>query len=492
MKPLLSLGLCLLTAASVPPEGEELRVAVRVIEGDYHCSVHAANAPLDHVLSRLAAELGFDLEGLDGARRPTLVSADLTDRPLEQALEFILGSVGLGYQLRSNTIIVQPSPAEGAPRETLLKLAGAAYLRAMLRHPDHALAPGARLDQGAVEELRGFPGTALDHYQRLLSDYPTSPEIPEAYLRSGRILKSLGRWSDAAEQFRQLANLEAAGGDYGAVAKRELAHCTVELQDAQTAYYLITSLDRSHPVGPGPEHTAREIVRALTLVGLERELEALEVIESLQPGLRGPDRVEALRIRARALQGAGHPGDAGRAWLLYANEVREPLRGNALEQAVKLALEAGDEVGAVFICQQAELYGHGLRFTPFREEAYERLGFNTRTASSRQTAEERIEAAESQIQAGAFGEAADQVRGLIVGSPALEPGLRVRLAGVWGRCLNASEGLDGALEYLRETRASLSGENHLEHRSVLDVVAAEMLEAENLLDRAADAYRGIY
>ncbi|MEM7309975.1 MAG: hypothetical protein AAF682_25090 [Planctomycetota bacterium] len=467
-----------------------IQVEIRIVEDDYVCSVNAENAPLDHVLGKIAGHIGYDVEGLELALRPTLVTVDLKSRPLEQVLEYLLGSVGLGYQLRSKTITVQPEPGDGADYDGLLQLTGVAYLRALTKHADHPLAPGARLDQGRVAELRGFPSAAMDHYQSLIEDYPHSLEVPEAYMRSGNLLRDQERWADAATQFRSLTNLETSG-EYAASSRLELARCTVELGDAQNAIFLLNAVDQTHPVPPGPERNARTLVRSLALVGLGRHLEALELLEAAEHTLDGERRIEGLRVRALALQGAGHPGDAGRAWLLYADAVAEPARVNALEQAVRLALDADDQMGALFICRQAEEYGHSVRFAPYRDEAYEALGFETE-ASAGSSASERIAAAELALERADPGGAAREVRNLIVGAAALDPSLRVRLARVWAEALHAEQGLEEALAYLQGVRDGLAAPGEAEHRAQIDIQAAGLLERSQLYDRAADAYRGVY
>jgi hypothetical protein len=490
MKALSVLLLSLVATQGVRSDGT-IHVEVRTTDEQQLVTLRAENAPLDQVMTRLTDELGYDLDGLAFARRPALVTVDLERRPLEQALRYLLGSVGLTYTLRAGAITVVSAETAEMERGEVLRLASVAYLRALSRHPDHALAAGARLDQGELAELQGYPGAALDHYQALIADFPRAPEVPAAYMRSGLVLERLGRWADAAEQFRAVANLKLAL-DLAAPARLELARCTIEVGDAESALFLLTALDANHPAGSAEERGRRALVRSLALARDGRHLEALRTLEGVEAALEGEDRIEGLRVRAIALQGAGNPGDAGRAWLLYALEVAEPTRVYALEQAARLSLEAEDEMGALFVVRQAEELGHALRFAPYKAQAYERLGFATDVEARPLGMADRVAAAEAELAAGDAAAASKLLSPYLAGASALDPDLRVRFAVAWARCVDAVQALDPALAHLRGVRTALAGDAHLERRAGLDVAAAELLERREMYDRAADAYRGIY
>ena len=480
-----------LPSPHTPQSDGQIHVDVVTEDGDYLISLRAESAPLNRVLDKLATHIGYDVEGLEGAARPSLVTVHLELRPLSQVLEYLVGSVGLNYRLRAGTITVLPDETGQLDQDGLLQLASVAYLRALTRHPGHGLAPGARLDQGKVAELRGFPGAAIDHYQSLIEEFTRAPEVPEALMRSGLVYQSMGRWADAAEQFRVLANIQLAK-DYAEVSRLQLARCTIEIGDAESGLFLLSVLDQDYPVRSGQKRDSRELIRALALVRTQRHLEALRTLESVERNLQGDDRIEGLRVRALALQGAGSPGDAGRAWLLYSEQVGEPLRGDALEQAVRLALAGEDEIGALFVVRQAETYGHEQRFAPYKTEAYSRLGFKTQPDPQETGAAERISLAEKALLDLDYKGATGLVESLIIGASALQPDERVRLAGVWSECVHQAQGVDPAVDYLRGLRDGFIGDVHFDARARLDVMAATRLETDELYDRAADAYRGIY
>ena len=75
----------------------------------------AESAPLDRVCEDLASELGCTLEGQGLVDGSLLVTADLERRPVELVLEYVLGSVGLSYRLRTGTLSIVPDPVAAMP-----------------------------------------------------------------------------------------------------------------------------------------------------------------------------------------------------------------------------------------------------------------------------------------------------------------------------------------------------------------------------------------
>ncbi|MCZ6597370.1 MAG: tetratricopeptide repeat protein [Planctomycetota bacterium] len=488
--------LLVLLGATPAPVQESVRAPVSVwveaIDGEWWCSIRAENAPLERVLRKLTEHMGYELQGLEGARRPAIVNVEVERRPVDQALEFVLGSIGLDYRLRNGVLTVTDRPE--LKRDALLEAASAAYLKVLTRHPTHRLAPTARLEQGEIADRRGLRGVAVEHYQALIETYPNSAHVPEAYLRSGNLLGEMGRWADAAFQYRRLSNLPGARG-YQARARLELARCSVELGDAQSAFYLIQALDTNYPVNDGPERVARKLVYARALIGMDRHLDALRELDRIEIELDPTNAVQALRVRALALQGAGMPGEAARAWLLYGDAVGGDARLDGLERAGLLALEAGDELGALFVYEEAERFGLESRFTHIRDEARSRLGFATGEDPRYRSSAEKTTLAEARVERGRFAEARELMRSIVVARGALEPGLADRVTIVWARCLDGEEGIDPALEFLRKTRAGFDSPDdsaQARRRARLDVAAASLLEDHKLFNRAVDAYGGIY
>ena len=475
----------LLAAPSVPAGAPEISVTAEQIEGQQWWTVRAREASLEKVLREIGTRSGRAVEGLATLERPALVTVELTRRPLEQVLDYVLGSVGLRFELRRGTITVV---AGEASRDELLDLASASWLRARTRFPDAPEAPSARLAEAELAERRGNLGAARDHYQSLVESYPLAREVTEAYFRSGRILERLGRWSDASLQFRTLANHPEASA-WQSAARLELARCTVELGDPQSALHILTALESAHPSADETERSARILVEAHALNARGRFMEALRALDAVGTRLDPLAEREALRVRAVALEGIGLPGEAGRAWLLYAHEALLPERAAAYEHAARLALVADDELGALFVCEEAARAGLDGELGRYRREARQRLGFDAPAAAGPRSTSERLAHAEELVDGEDFAGALPELEALFAARGALDDPDAARVAVSLARCLERSESLDAALATLAAARADLAS---LQARARLDVAAAKLLESHELFERAIDAYRGEY
>ena len=60
-------------------------------------------------------------------------------------------------------------------------------------------------------------------------------------------------------------------------------------------------------------------------------------------------RADVLEIRATACESIGQRSQAAQAWLALSRAVEGELRTHALERAAQLALDDGDELGALFV-----------------------------------------------------------------------------------------------------------------------------------------------
>src|SRR5687767_13711089 len=80
---------------------ERYQVRAGAVDGEWHCSVYADRAQASEVLHALARQCGAELEGLDFVPRTARVDVDLRDRPVPQALEYVLGSLGLRFETRT-------------------------------------------------------------------------------------------------------------------------------------------------------------------------------------------------------------------------------------------------------------------------------------------------------------------------------------------------------------------------------------------------------
>lgn len=491
----LMLLLPLLLGPTVPtPQAGGVQLSIEHIDGDDWCTLRAEGEPLDQLLHRLADELEVELEGLEGARRPVLVTVDLVRRPVDQVLEIVCGTAGMTHSMRAGVLAVRPDDLHTLTSEELFDRAATSYLKAATRYPDHSFAPACRLDQGRVAEARGLPGAALDHYSTVVERYPMASAVPDALQAAGRLLEGQGRWAEANQRYRDLANHPAAE-TYHAVARLGVARCTIELGDPETAHHLLSALEIDRPARTPEERAERDLTRAHALVGMGRHDEGLRVLDGVEASFDPGQRTRSLRIRAQALHGTGLLADAAGTWLAYGRAValdNPSERTVALHQSARLSLEAGDEVATLFVCREADSLGLTLEFDEYRRRAYERLGFETVPAVATNDAETRIAAAEENIAQGEYGRAADALDDLMEARRALDPDLHVRLAVSWAQCLDYTEGVDRAALWLREVRSSFTAPADFERRARLDITAAELFEKHELLDRAIEAYRGRY
>lgn len=465
----------------------DFEVAAEIVEGRPWWTIRCQNAPLEKLLRHVGAEAGMTLEGLEALEEGRVVSADLRRRPFEQALEFVLGSAGLRFELRSDTLVLLADSDQGTSSE-LFARASSAWSRASRRFPTAPEAAAAALAQGEIAEFEGDTIRAFEAYQGVIDDHPDAVEVAEAYMRSGRLLERLGNWSEASLQFRTIAGLEA-GASHHAAARLELARCLTELGDPEDALHVLNSLEASHPADDSTEITARALVRAAALVGRDRPMEALRALADLAGPMDQLARHEALRVRARALEGVGLPAEAGRAWLLFAEEADPASRLQAFENAARLALASDDELAVLFVVRAAEAHGLQSELSRYTREAERRLGQAAIDESHVLDVEERIALGESALDDADFARAIETFEILFLARGALSEPLRARVSVGWARCLDHRSSLDEALGILRSAREAVGS---ADGRRILDLGAASVLEQHGMFDRAVRAYEGEY
>ncbi len=124
-------------------------------------TVRAREASAKALLERVAELAQYGIDATSALDRAPLVTIALDKRPLEQVLEFALGSAGLLVEVSDATIHVRADRGADETPDQRAGLAAAAWARAAAQHPRHPVAATARLAQGELEELRGHvaPGT---------------------------------------------------------------------------------------------------------------------------------------------------------------------------------------------------------------------------------------------------------------------------------------------------------------------------------------------
>jgi tetratricopeptide (TPR) repeat protein len=485
-------ALLMLLLTQEPQDGSALYlrpvVTVEHIDGRPWYTVRAQNAAAEQILTELARLSDRELEGFEALSRSSLVTVDLERRPIEVVLEYTLGSIGLGYELRRDRITVSKDGFEIVGTEENLERASFAWVRAASRFPDHPEAAAARLAQGEISELRGLLGPARDHYLTLIERYPKSPFTAEAYMRAGRVSAQLGDWAGASRNFRTLANM-ATAPDYHAAARLEWAKAQIKLDDPEAALHMLSALEINYPPIDATDRTARLLVRARALSARGLYMEALQAIDGADGDLDPIGSWEALEIRALALDGIGLPGEAARAWLLYAEGASGVEQVLAFEHAARLSLEAGDELATLFVVRRAAILGADDGLARYATEARQRLGFMTIGPSDAQGVLARLDQAELWLENDELGRACSIFEALYLGRGALDELTKARVCVGWAHCVATQQGLEAAIGTLSEIRASLQS---FEARRRLDLGTARLLEAHGFDERAIDAYEGRY
>jgi hypothetical protein len=465
-------------------------ISIETQDGQPRCTLSAEGVPVNHVLLEIGKRTGLAIEGLDPARRTALVSAELHDRPLEEVLEVVLGSVGLAAELRPGALRVVGDELALQTQERLEERALLAYARACILSPAHELGANARMRQAEIERARGNPGAALAHYDELLQRFRLSPLAHEALLQSAIACQELGQWAQASLRLRQLAQAEPAGR-MNEEARVRLADCSIELGDPQRAALLIESL--SAEVEPSDERAAamRLLVLARARAAARNYEAALNCLALLRPAeLDAAGRSRWCHALAVALEGAGHTAEAGRAWLMYSRELHGSAQTIALENAARLALASGDDLGAVFA---AEEITPALRSAALEESARiarERLGLieGEEPVVGSSTIDRQLQMVAGWLSTGRHAQAADVLAALEATQPLDEP-QRARCAVYAARAAAHTHGLEHALALLRTRRPQMLV---LASRVELDLTAAELLEAAGRYEEAALAYEGRY
>jgi len=445
-------------------------------------SLFCEEVPLEEVLRTFARKASLALEGSELLPRDARISVDVRRRPVEELLEFVLGSQGLGFELARGSLVIHPPEQDAAE---LLRQAQEAWRRVEAEGDERA-AVRARLAQGNLAEVRGDLEGAYKLYAALAEE-ELSLDGAEALYRAGRILEKLGHWAEAAQHFRTLASLDEAK-PFHARARLELARVSIELGDAKSALHLLNFLEGNFATSDPVERAERRLVRARAQNATHDYVEALRTLEEGEVVSAPEAEARAIEIRAVAFEGLGFHVEAARAWLIHARETHdEELRAHSFEKAAELSLEAGDELGALFVVREAARHGADEGLGEYQRTARQRLGLDESEVPT--TIHERLELAEERLARGETRAAGELFEGLYLARGALPVAEQARVLAGWARVVRTRSGLEAALELLSRSRAGLE---EPDAQQLVDVTAAGLLEEEGLYEAAAEAYRGIY
>lgn len=474
-------------------------------DGSEYATVIGANVSIQTICNEIAEESNRIVFGFRTDERDLsspLVTVDLRNRPLEEVLEYVLGTAGLVAELSRDVLNVRLDTTN-EDGDALLLRALAGYGRASYAYPDHDLAAAARLAQGEIEERRGLDQAALSHYQLLIESHPASPLVLDAFMRSGDLLQRMGEWARAIDQYRYVSeispeDLEASDDEvapldrYVQEAKLEIARCNLELGRSDFALLILNVLEREHPALDRVQVMARATLRALCYLELGSYIEALKVLDELERGFVTEDVAHlALEIRARCFDGMDLRKEAAKAWLFHARIAPEPQRSLSYERASELFLALEEYAGVMLVA--GEVRHHDVDADVAADERLARaaLGLEYDLNADNSTAAERVDAAD----VAASTEDWDEVTillGPLFGELELAPEpLRAQIALGWAQALYSTEGIDAAITALRDAR-QVFDRLQPEDTPRLDQKAAELFESAGNFDAAYEAYEGNY
>jgi len=479
------LGAALLFMNAVAGAQTAPSVKIEEVSGDLFCTALARQVPLQLLLEEIGAQAGLTVEGLDRIADVDRVTVHLLRRPLDQAIHRILGAAGLRGRISSERIQVQVDVPLQPSSEEFADLAEVAYLRTLRDHPDDPRAAEMEFAMAGIQEDRGHLGAARGTFDYLVEKHPDSDLVPLALLRSGLLLQELGAWADAATKFTELANL-AEPHAHEARARLELARCATELERYRPALLMLDALDRHYPEPTLQERSDRLLLRAHAANGDGQPLEALRCVARIAALDPGPHmRVQIMRERGRALELTNHADRAASAWLALASGMEGGARAEALVEATRLALAAGDELGATFIAAHATDLGHGPAVAQLATEARTRLGLDPQLKD--RTPRQKLAQAERSLQRGAVREAKGLLDPLFRRRIALDAATARAVAIAWARSLELEGDLDGAISVLRLIASETEDDTA---RRGFYLLAAQLYEKHGRFHEAADAYGG--
>jgi len=483
----LILTCCLATpiVQGVTPHG--VVVEVSAVNDDMYCSVQANQYPVHRVMRTIAAKLGYQLTGLEDVEDSALVTVDLENRPVRDAVRYILGTAGMSGRVSADGIHVGLELSPFPDRDTVLQEAEIAFLTAIQRFPAGEQVPDARMNLAQIAIERGEREKAVRHYELLIEKFPGSPLFMEARTLAGRILVELEDWSAARPHFMDVGN-NAQTDELIIEGRRELARCVLHLGESRRALFMLQALEQVYPAQEPMDHAQRLVLRARARIGLGDYIDALRDLDAARRlGPELVDEFESMDLRAKAMELGGSPVEAAVGWLAYSKDKPEHIQRQALKRAAELALSQEDqEVAVLFLHKHAVKNGVGDALEAAANEARARLGLEAESFSDG-SASIQLHRAGQLIEAGLSAEAGRVFEALEPKVWSLGAAERVRFATGYGRILETEEGVIDAINLLRRVARTLESQAN---RTQLYLLAGEIYERHHRFEEAAAAYGG--
>jgi tetratricopeptide (TPR) repeat protein len=473
-----------LTLGARPVEGYDVHADRR--DGEWWCSVHAQRANLRDLTRSLAIQLGVRAEGLDAFDEEQEVTVVLEDRELADVLTRVYGAVGCKAELRTNVLRIAATDHAHANADELRNSAIATYLVAQRKWPDHPAAATAKLAQADVEIARGNPAAAIAHFEALIQRDRGAAELPDALMRCARLLASQGEWESVVQRLTDLLRLDRRH-PYEIAARLLLARAHAMLGDHEHAFFMLDVIDTYQPAAEPVEIQRRQLIRARALLAAKRAPEAAETLAYVERlGRREEFAVELRELHARAVEALDSPRAAAAAWLEYAKVATGRERADACTQAARLALDAGDELGAMLASRLADEDGTDDTALELRSRAAHELGIDELVHPTDERSE-RIERAKRLLDGDLPVDALGVLRPLYEQRRELGEAALVEVSTLYARALARTKGLEAAVAALRAVVPDLHAP---ESRRAIYVLAGELYEERGRLDEAVEAYQG--
>ncbi len=481
-----TLLLCAPALQEVPATNHSEVVVTQGEDGDL-LTIRARNASVASLLTKISKELDRELIGLDTIKDTAPLTIYLEDRPANDAIHWLLGSAGLRGRLSSQTITVVDDTVPFPSREELFGIAEVSFMRAQHRFPQFVRAPQAEMSRAEIQESRSQWSAAVVHYDYLTNQHTGSSLVPEAMLRAGKHLARLGEWEMAAERYRRLAAL-AFEHESHATARLLLADAFCHMNRSDKALHLLDALETNYATQDPAILKDRLLVRSRALSMTGKAIEALRVLDiAAGYGARRSDAAVFVELTALALERSDRPGEAALAWLSHAREIDlESAKIVALANAARLSITSGDELGAIFIHQQAVEAGFGNELEFYANEARERLGLIEENLTDLTDAQ-RLERAATQMSKGLASSAARSLEKLYRRRAIMTPHVNLRVANDYARALDANGELARAIRVLREMAGLLQ---RPEDRKDIYLIASDLYEKHDLIEEALEALQG--
>lgn len=488
---MIALTLGLLTAFAAPQADSTIELIER--DGDQYCNVQAKDVQVHVLMAKLGRELEREVVGFEDVESSPRINVFLRERPIEQAVSYILGSAGLSSKISARRITVGGELPPFPAKEDALRAAEVAFMTTLRRFPNSEDAPLARLELAEIAIDQGRTATAVDHYELLIESYPDHASVQDARMLAGELLVDLAEWTQALPHFEAIANIKLDDKSPAellpvvAIARRELARCILMRGEPRRAQFMLQGLEHSLPPEDDRDRAERWLLQSRALIELGQSDQALLFLDrAMRLGQGIVSEFEGMDLRARCMDLSGKPVEASLAWLHWSRTQEIDNKRKALVRAAELALTVeGEELAVIFLHKYATDEGCGDALDPYYNEARSRLGLEA-VSFENSTPSTRLDRGEQLVVSGSEVQAANLFKILRRDFWTLPAEDRLRYGLAYAPLLE-DESVDAALEFLREVVRTLES---VENRSRLYLLAAEICERHGRFDEAADAYGG--